>query len=336
MTDTDAVDARQSAFPWMLYQSHHLGTTRSARRRDGLYVGMLKEDLQNYRYSYDLSIIPHGVHEPRASQLLAALLEDFNHTSYDSGPAELVVEFAMRLLEESSDGKEMTLELHSADGRRRGRRSRHGRHTDDPDQRPGPLPTLGFIPQWSVTKHRTGLLQFAPEAGHRPTPISSSRLHSVSLRRENKRNWDRAIKGLRQVDTTDLGGYSTSRISWKGYEFSKQLTAQKLVIAASTAGIGWDARGTFNDYVTSPYLTFRQLRFVKFWVESIEDSVSFLNQFTGNASLYGSDAFTFSLAGLPSPEDLLEAMDAVRSGSLNVKDAYDTFFYPKHAKSRID
>jgi len=131
-------------------------------------------------------------------------------------------------------------------------------------------------------------------------------------------------------------GADLDRLSWPGYVFSEQVAIQNLAVAATTAPIGWDARGTFSESVTSPYLAFRRLRFVRFWVEAVEDSVAFLNQFTNSESLYGAGAFTFFLSGLPSPQDLTEAMGAIRSGSLTVEEAHSTFFFPKYAKRRSE
>ncbi|MFK4087531.1 hypothetical protein ACI2LF_25705 [Kribbella sp. NPDC020789] len=334
MTDIGTITGRQSASPWRLYQSDGHRSMQAARKPDGSYVRMLKDDLQKQHYAYDVALQPQGIDDTRALQLLNALLEDFDQTGRYHAAAELVINFSNRLLEESTDGKTMLLELYTSTERRSGWRALRTRRTNDPDQR-GPLPALGFIPRWSVTKHRAGLSQ-APSEGADPAIISQCRLHAISLRKENRRRWNQAITGLRQVDSMDIGRYDTSRLSWRGYDFSEQLIAQNLVIAATTAAIGWDARGTFNEYVTSPYVTYRQLRFAQFWVETIEDAVTFLNQFTGNVELYGDDAFTFALAGLPSPNDLTEAMRAIRSGSLSVEDAYDAYLFPKHAKPRAE
>ena len=66
------------------------------------------------------------------------------------------------------------------------------------------------------------------------------------------------------------------------------------------------------------------------------DRGDFWKPFTSSNSLYGDDAFTFMLSGLPSPQELTEAMRAMRSGSLTVEKAHSTYLFPKYAKRRSD
>jgi hypothetical protein len=333
----DELAPRVSAFPWGLYQAEHLAPTRADRERDGFYVGMLKDDLQKQRYAYEVSLLPHGVEWSRASEVIFALLNDFNQTGYDRDPAALVFDFADSLLEESVAGEEMFLELHALpDENKRAKSSRRFRRMGDPDGPGEALPSLGLIPGWSTTRNRLDVSQVSTEAGRLAVVIPRSRIHRHGLRKTNKTKWKQTIRDLRQVDSVKVIGAGLDRLSWKGYAFSEVVATQNLAVAASTAPVGWDARGMFSEAVTSPYMAFRRLRFVRFWVEVVEDAVVFLNEFTSSNSLYGDDAFTFMLSGLPSPQELTEAMRAMRSGSLTVERAHSTYLFPKYAKRRSD
>ena len=324
---------RVSALPWGLYQSENLAPLLAARERDGFYAGMLKDDLQKQRYAYEVSFVPQGVDFSRASAVLLALLNDFNRRGYDRDPAALVCDFAGSLLEECVEGAQMLLELHALPDECNRATPRHAL-ANGSEQQVGALPSLGFVPRWSVKEHRSGVSQVAADVGQPAVVIPRSRIQRIGLREENANRWKKTITDLGQVDAVKMIGGDLDRLSWTGYVFSDHVATQNLAVAATTAPIGWDARGTFSDSVTSPYLAFRRLRFVRFWVEAIEDSVAFLNQFTNSESLYGDDAFTFSLSGPPPPHDLTEAMGAIRSGSLTVEKAHSTYFFPKYAKHR--
>jgi hypothetical protein len=333
----DELSARVSALPWFLYQSEHLAAMRADLERDGFYVGMLKDDLQKQRYAYEVSLVPQDVDWSVASEALFALLNDFNHLGYDRDPAALVCDFADTLLDELVDANEVLLELHSLpeeynrakSSRRFGRPSVHERNVEA-------QPSLGFIPRWSALKSRSDVVQVATEADRPPAVIRGRSIQRGGVRVSNRANWQKAVKDLRQVDEVKMIGTNMERLSWKGYAFAQQVATQNLAVATVTAPLGWDARGTFSEAVTSPYLMYRRLRFVRFWVEVVEDAVTFLNTFTGSPSLYGDGAFTFSLSGLPTTEDLTNAMQAVRRGSLTVEAAHTTYLFPKYAKRRSE
>lgn len=335
MLSGESPQPRLSGHPWSLYQAEHLARDPSRKARDGFYSHMLSDDLRKQRYAYEISFVPEGVDWSRASELLFALLNDFNHTGHDRDPAALVCDFVDGLLDESSGGKALLLELHSLPNERnRAKASPNARRQEAPDTEGQSLPSLGLIPNWSVKATRSGLSQVAPIVNQRPIAIPGARVHRLRLRRQNRDGWKHAVKELRQVDATKMIDAGVDRLSWEGYSFSEDVAAQNLAVAATTAPIGWDGRGTFSELVTSPYLAFRRLRFVRFWAESVQDSVAFLNQFTSSESLYGSDAFTFSLSGVPAPSDLTSAMHDIRSGSLTVEQAHNTYFFPKYALRR--
>ncbi|MDP3952674.1 hypothetical protein [Microbacterium sp.] len=264
--------------------------------------------------------------------MMFALLNDFNHTGYDRDPAAILCDFVDGLLEESTGGKDLLLELHSLPEQANRAKSRRFRRPEASEGQSESLPTLGFIPNWSVRQMRSGVSQVSPDADQPAVIIPGSRVHRLRLRSPNLGHWTHAVRELRQVDATKVIGADVDRLSWEGYSFSKVVETQNLAVAATTAPIGWDGRGTFSELVTSPYLAFRRLRFVRFWAEAVQDSVTFLNQFTSNESLYGADAFAFSLTGLPTPDDLTTAMRDMRSGSLTVEMAHSTYFFPKYAK----
>lgn len=334
MLKVEDLQPRVSSHPWGLYRAEHLARRRPSVVRDGFYTGMLKDDLQKQRYAYEISLVPVGADWSRASEVMFALLNDFNHTGYDRDPAAIVCDFVDGLLEESASGQDLLLELHSLpDEVNRAKSRRFGRPGASAGQS-GSLPALGLIPNWSVKQIRSDLSQVSPDAGQPPVIIRGSRIHRLRLRGPNLSHWTQAVGELRQVDATKVIGADVDRLSWEGYSFSEVVEAQNLAVAATTASIGWDGRGTFSELVTSPYLAFRRLRFVRFWAEAVQDSVAFLNQFTSNESLYGSDAFTFSLSGVPAPQDLTAAMHDIRSGSLTVEQAHNTYFFPKYAKRR--
>ena len=336
MLRVEDLQPRVSSHPWGLYRAEHLARKRSSVEREGFYAGMLKDDLRKQRYAYEISLVPVGADWPRASEVMFALLNDFNHTGYDRDPAAIVCDFVDGLLEESLGGEDLVLELHSLPDEFNRAKSRRLRQPGDSERQGVSLPALGLIPNWSVRKIRSDLSQMSPDAGQSPVIIPGSHIHRLRLRGTNLNDWKQVITELRQVDATKVIGADVDRLSWEGYSLSEVVATQNLAVAATTSPVGWDGRGTFADSVTSPYLAFRRLRFVRFWIEAVEDSVAFLNRFTSSESLYGSDAFTFSLKGLPTPGDLAGAMHDIRSGSLTVEQAHNAYFFPKYAKRRSD
>lgn len=331
MADIASPQPRLSSLPWSLYQAEHLAGLASRGTREGFYGQMLSDDLSRQRYAYEISFVPHGLDRSRASELMFALLNDFNHSGYGRDPASLVCDLVAGLLQESSDGKAMLLELHSlpSDLNRAKRRARSAEAADEVEER---LPSLGLIPNWSVKEVRIGFSQASPLDRQRTITIPRTCVHQLGLPRHDRRSWTRAVKGLRLIDATKSISAGVDRLSWEGYSFSEVATAQNLAVAASTAEIGWDGRGTFAEMATSPYMTFRRLRFTKFWVEALQESVVFLNQFTMRESLYGQDAFSFSLTGLPNATDLAQAMDNIRNGTLTVEEAQSSYLFPKYSK----
>ena len=113
MRSGESPQPRLSAHPWSLYQAEHLARRRSSFERGGFYTGMLKDDLRKQRYAYEISLVPLGAEWSRASEVMFALLNDFNHTGYDRDPAAILCDFVDGLLEESTGGKDLLLELHS-------------------------------------------------------------------------------------------------------------------------------------------------------------------------------------------------------------------------------
>ena len=335
MLELDELGARVGSPPWSLYRSEALDALRPDQDRDGFYVGMLKDDFQKQRYAYEVSLVPKGVELAVASEVLFALLNDFNHRGYDRDPATLVCDFAETLLEESVHAKGMLLELHSLPEEDfRVRSSRRSRPSDDSARQAESWPSLGLIPAWSVVRARSDVVQVSVEAGRPAVVIPSRSILRLRLREPNRGIWRKTIRELRRVDDVKMIGADLKRFSWKGYVFSEQVAAQNLAVGATTARIGWDGRGTFSESVTSPYMAYRRLRFVRFWVEAIEDAVTFLSDVTGRHSLYGDSAFTFSLSGLPSPGDLDRAMEDLRAGVLTVEEAHSRYLFPAHAKRR--
>jgi hypothetical protein len=332
MLSGGSLQARLSAHPWSLYHSEHL-TQNPSRKASGFYSHLLRDDLRKQRYAYKISFVPDGVDWSRASESMFALLNDFNDTGYARDPAALVCDFVDGLLEESSGGKALLLELHSLPNERNRAKVRRARRQEAPDTEGPLLPSLGLIPNWSVKATRSGLSQVAPVVNQRPIAIPGTRVHRLRLRRRNLDGWKRAVKELRQVDAARMIDAGVDRLSWEGYSFSEALAAQNLAVASSTADIGWDGRGTFAELVTSPYMAFRRLRFVRFWIEAVQDSVSFLNQFTASESLYGPEAFSFSLTGLPTATDLTQAMDDLRNGSITVEQTHNTYLFPRSTLS---
>ena len=330
MNDAHGPGNRVSALPWRLYDAQHLGPTRGDER-DGFFGGMLKDDLDKQRFAYDITLQSEGVSWDLANGVLHTLLRDFDQWGHGHDPVDLLMRFTQTLLEESSTRDHLLLELFRMpqDPEDELRSRRHVPAVAA--SKPVHVPSLGFVPGWSTSEDRLGVNQLSPELGGRSVRLPSDRLRRVKLRSGNRQKWHKVVRELGQVDGLRGIVGSTDRLAWPGYDVSHQVATQNLAIASTTAPIGWDARGTFGDLVTSPYTMFRQLRFVRFWVEAVEDAAGFLNTLTADADLFGQNAFTFSLRGIPSASDLGKAMERVRAGSLTVADAHNTYLYPRYA-----
>lgn len=329
---------RLSADPWRLYQAERQAVGEQSTSREGFYCHMLLDDLGKLRYAYEVSFVPNGLGTARASEILFALLGDFDRTGYSHNPAALVCDFASEFLKETQHGGALLVELHSLPNPRRpGRREFQdegveGQEEGDP---PESMPSLGFIPGWSVKETRSGYSQLSrPE--QRTIQIPRTRVHRLGLSRGYRAAWSQSVKRLQLVDANKLFTGGIERFSWEGYSFSEVVEIQSLAVAASTAAIGWDGRGVFGNAVTSPYMTFRRLRFAKFWVSAMEQAVDFLNRFTTSEALYAQEAFSFSLKGLPTTTELAQAMEGVRAGTLTVDQAHDSFLFPKYNAGAAD
>ncbi|SDL07534.1 hypothetical protein SAMN04488242_0056 [Tessaracoccus oleiagri] len=99
--------------PWELRRAEQLARRRSNLERKGFYTSMLKDDLRKQRYAYEIFLVPVGADRSRASEAMFALLNDFNHTGYDRDPTAILFDFVDALLEESANGLDLLLELHS-------------------------------------------------------------------------------------------------------------------------------------------------------------------------------------------------------------------------------
>lgn len=338
MSSSEVLTQRVSAYPSTLYYSDRLSAKRAKLGRDGFYVGMLKEDIRNQRYAYEVSLEVQGADVEVASEALFALLNDFNDRGADRDPIDPLFSFVDLLLEESVDGKGILLELHLLpDEHNAAKQCRRPfqRAGVVGDQQGTSMPSLGYLPRWSVIRGlrggRGGILQVATSESAGPVAIPRACIHPARVRHANRSKWRKTIKELRQVDEVKVFG-GTDRLAWNGYTLSELVETQNLAVASTTAPIGWDARGTFDQSVTSPYLAFRRLRFASFWAEVVEDTISFLNQFTSDKSLYGESAFAFSLSGIPSPGDFVAAMQDLRDGSLTVEAAHHAYLSPKSSR----
>ncbi|MFE7504170.1 hypothetical protein [Promicromonospora sp. NPDC057488] len=325
---------RSSADPWALYRNEQLAGRRGRVDRDGFYVGMLKSDIRNQRYAYDVSVLPECIDPAMASKALFTLLNDFSQHEYDRNPIGPIISFVDVLLDESVRSGGMLTELSAIAGEMDEGSSLRSRSSAALSLEAGRWPSLAYIPRWSVAKVRGEILQAGADSASARVRIPRERIRPVKLRRANRAKWRRAIKGLRRIDDRELFG--EERLAWDGYLFSNHVATQELAVAATTAPIGWDARGTFEKTVTSPYMAYRRLGFAKFWVEVIDDSVDFLNSITRDRSIFGDDAFGFSVVGLPSSSELSAAMGDLRNGLLTVERAHNMFMYPKYAKRRED
>lgn len=327
---------RLSSDPWRLYQAEHLSLGGQRGTREGFYGQMLVDDLGKLRYAYEISFVPSGLDPSRAPEQMYALLSDFDHTGYRSDPAALVCDFVNELLKETADGGALLLELYwLRNSENAGRRNMRRHKVEEPDGAPEFSPSLGLIPGWAVKDSRPGYSQVL-SLEQQTIRIPRKRVQRMELSRRNRSAWRQSLRRLRLVDANKLLDEGVERFSWEGYSFSEVVEAQNMAVAASTAAIGWDGRGVFADAVTSPYMTFRRLRFTKFWVSVLEEAVNFLNQFTTSEALYGQEAFSFSLGGLPTTAELAQAMDGVRNGTMTVDKARDSFLFPKYNVGGLD
>lgn len=330
MTELDGLSARRSASPWSLYQSDRWAELRRDRERDGFYVGMLKSDLGSMRYAYELSLVADGADKSVASEVLFGLLNDFNLMDYDREPAALVCDFADGLLAESVSNTCMLLELHALpDEHNRAKSSARSRRVEGSHRDRVSRPSLGYIPQWSVSRTRRGAVHSLAVVDESSVTIPSGAVRRAGIRRANLSRWQRAVADLGNLDKYMMIGADSERLSWAGYVFSDHRAAKTNALMLATTPIGWNARGSFEESVTSPYTAYRRLRFTRFWVEVVEDAVAFLNQFTTSTELYGTSAFAFSIPGAPSPNDLTAAMEGVRDGTLTVAEAHNKYLFPR-------
>lgn len=335
MTDVDELGPRVGATPWKLYQSDALAARRASRDDGGFYCTMLKDDLRNQRYAYDIELKPTGATLARAGEVLLELLDDFGPAGYGEDPAALVCDVAGYLLDESLGADDMLLELHLLTTEEvPGRLSRVRRRTRVGGGEPHSFPSLGFVPAWSVVESGSGLRQTSPETGQPAVLIPERRVFRMQLREPARGTWQQAVRRLRKVDEVKMLGTDMARFAWPGYDFSEQVKAQELAVASATATIGWDGRGAFSKWMTSPYMAYRELRFARFWIEAVGDVVRFLNGVTGSRSLYGDAGFEFALTGLPSADELERAMADMRAGRLSVQDAHSRFIVPKYSQRR--
>lgn len=333
MSEHDHDGARISAHPWALYQADHLGKLRAKDHTAGLFSWWLREDLSNKHFAYEVTFVPSGVSFDTGADVLFALLDDFNQHEYDRDPTDVVFSFLDRVLEDSAEVGEVLVELHQPSP---GRERRPSRRNPELGVGVRSLPALGYIPPWSLINRRRGALQFAPTEGAPAVFVPETQLRHLELSSSTLSAWQQATRALRQIDRRKVlgDGAGMRRLGWEGYVFKEHAEAENLAVAQATAGIGWDARGTFGSHVTPHHNAYRQLVFTAFWRAVIDDVVAFLNGFTTDVRLYGDRAFSFELVGLPSDGQLKDAMKSVRAGTMRLTDINNALLSPRFAGRR--
>lgn len=330
MSSWPGLNARMSAYPWTLYSAAHL----SDREREGLTgfnSGMLREDLSNLHYSYEVRLAYKGAEADAGNRLLAHLLDDFNHQGYERDPLHLIFALVPILLEESlaSDGVYLEPFADPPDGIMQKRRTAWNRRdVSDIDS-----PALGYIPGWSVRHSGRGLRQVSPEPGAPEVHVPASRVRTVEMPPSLRRRWRRIATQLAEVDEAKLITGGLEKMGWVGYEFAEHAKAEKLLVAAVTTDIGWDARGLFGEYVTPHYTAYRRLRFHAFWLEVVRSVVDSINTITSDRSIMAAAAFAFDLEGLPAPSRFTDAMSDLQAGKVSISAATDELLAPRYARS---
>ncbi|GAC1532130.1 MAG: hypothetical protein NVS3B1_25630 [Marmoricola sp.] len=334
MTEHEMTDGRISAHPWSLYQADHLAELRAKSQRSGMFSWWLRDDLSNKRFGYDVNFVPTGASFDACATALFELLDDFNQHDYDRNPTDVIFALVDRVLDDSADAGELFFELfqRTAPQRRRARSRRQAAPQGAVEEQL--VPALGYIPPWSITSRRRGALQVAPVLGAANILIPSSRLRRLVLSSDNLSAWRHSTNALRKVDQRKVLGdrAGLERLGWEGYAFKEHAEAENLAVAHATARIGWDGRGTFSNNVTPHHLAYRQLVFTAFWISVVDEVVAFLNRITADPKIFGDEVFTFELSGLPSVDQLHEAMKAVRDGSGRLTDLSDVLLHPKFAR----
>lgn len=327
-----SLSARACAFPFALYQAEQLAFSRRDASHIGFYEGMLREDLRSLHHGYRVSLVIEAKDVEDASRALAVLLTDFQHLGYRADPLGSVFAFVERLLEESSERNCMTLELFKADSEDVAAATHPGRlPSRRSDATLVDLPSLGYMPGWSISRRFRGVRQLSVVAGGSPSRIPSGRIVRHEMSRNAASMWRRTIRDLRAVDGNRLLARGIDHLSWLGYDSAAEIEAERLSAAAAAAPIGWNARELFREMISTPYSTYRRLRFNRFWIEVVRGAVDFLNGLTSSNELYGASSFTFRLDGLPEPEALQDAMQAIRAGSLSCGQARDDLLVPSYS-----
>lgn len=107
------------------------------------------------------------------------------------------------------------------------------------------------------------------------------------------------------------------------YDFRAHKAAEHLALAEGTRGIGWDARGLFQEAQLDYYRVYRQLVFMKFVAQLREAIISTLNSVLTAVSQLVSPVGQIAVQGLPTSADMEAMLQRLERGDVSFKEAIE-------------
>jgi hypothetical protein len=191
---------------------------------------------------------------------------------------------------------------------------------------------LFFIPQQQTVERRDEILQVIPSdvAQQRGVseliPLPCEDLVAFKL----PCSFRKAIQHLRE-NLSQLGGFEFAGLVMEAqrgkvpYEFKTHQRSMNLALAEACRDIGWTARGAFNGEVLSYYWIQKLLVFEKFQIALRESILEALNDGLSRIGRKIGFQATLTISGLPTNQEVDEAMQNLRSGSTAFTDIMDPF-----------
>ncbi len=317
-------------------QSVHFYSGPDERGGDepGFYVSMLEQDVQ-------LGLIPIGGRIRKTDQTCVRLL---------SGAGEAPPELQERVASAMATDRDP---LSSAVAERVNQTGAvivaHGRAVYELAYYKRDLTPVGFIllyldPRF-VEEKRGAFVQRVPRGTQLPRdsiqeaptvleqdevrPLAADRVFTIGWPSEYRKG-PRWLRRLSWLGGTRYPSFLVDNLtrpqgSRVPFDFDALREAHDRALGAVTAGLGWNARGSFDKMQTSYYFCLRDLRFRRFQVVLRDRIVRGLNEaLTRAGRILGFDA-RLSVEGLPTVADIDRAERMLAEGKLSYKDLLNRF-----------
>lgn len=304
---------RHSKPAWTLYQNPGL-TERAQRFTERMNSRMLLEDLGNRHYAYNPTLQFESEDPAAAEEFLCHLLIENSHTGRDRADL-LFWDFFEAVEYDLFHVGRCTAELFL---------EHEGPDQDSETEHP----RLAVLPQWTLKHRRRRVWQLDPTRGIRWRSLQGATLIEIKLGRPQTNDLQRTRRRLAALDQPPVDRTTLLTSGTRAYEFALHQRKLDEMSARATSAIGWDGRGLYMKRATDSLRVYRELRFTRTWLDMVAVALTALDgACRSSGSRYAPRAI--KLQGIPTADDLDDAMRAVTQGSESLDAIKSRLLYPR-------